>query len=151
MRPKFVQIDSRRPHRFLINSRAIALFRNIALRHGQPFQEMRFDRIAEKLLGKLNHASRVLDHLYCFNTGKLIEKPAAARIHQQGVALHLEQLPNLDLLGGREATKRMRGEEARPVFRGTIKNDANVLVARAPWIFEQKRSPALESGGDAVA
>src|SRR6185312_13823779 len=97
--------------RFLINSRAIALFRNIALRHGQPFQEMRFDRIAEKLLGKLNDASRVLDHLYRLNAGKLIEKPAAARIHQQGVALHLEQFPNFDFLSGREATKSMRGDE----------------------------------------
>ena len=51
-----------------------------------------FQRIAKQTLGQLDGAPRELKNLHRFDAGEIVEKPAAARIHEHGMTLHFHQL-----------------------------------------------------------
>ena len=85
-------IDHRRPHEFFVNDAAILVLRNIAFGELEPVDKHRLEWFSEDLLIELNHPSGVLDDLRRFDTGKLVEEPAAACIHQHRMSLHLHEL-----------------------------------------------------------
>src|SRR5258707_12237567 len=81
---------------------SIARLGNIAFCPGENAEELLFERDAtfsEKLGRKLENTSGVRDDLDGFDTGDLVEEPAAAGIHQLGMALEFEQLQCCRSLG----------------------------------------------------
>ncbi len=87
---------------------------------------------AEELGGELEDASGVGDDLDGFDAGDVVEEPAAAGVHELGVALELEEFEDGDALGGGEGAGGVAREEA--VFRGgrAVEDDVDVGVAGLP-------------------
>ena len=67
---------------------------------------------AEELGGELEDAAGVGDDLHGLDAGDLVEEPAAAGVHELGVAFELEEFEGGDALGGGERVGGVLGEEA---------------------------------------
>src|SRR5262249_58317307 len=112
----------------------------------EPFLE----RSAEELFGELDGAAGVTEDLHGFDSGEVIEEPAAARLHEHRVALHLEELHGVDALFGGERPGAVLREEAVQDLRRTVADDVRVGVTRLPGIAEEGRPPLLEVRRDWV-
>ena len=118
----------------------------ITFRSGEFFEKLRLDGLSEELLGELNDASGVLDHLNGFNPGEIVEEPAATGVHEHGVALQFHQLPDDDLLfGARDRAQNALGQSARATSDERFENNVDVAVARRPRIAQQRRRRALRT------
>ena len=125
---------------------------HIALRKCQAPFELGLDGIAEDLLVELHHPAGVLNHLHGFDTRKFVEKPAAAGIHQHGVALHFKQLPGAHLLVSVEARNEMFFVEALACSPGGGSSRTRIYPSRAAHGSLKQRAPSrLEARSDPVA
>jgi len=79
-----------------------------ALGAGEDLEEVGFElggrfaeegRVGEELVGELDDAASVGDDLDGLDAGDVVEEPAAAGVHELGVALELEEFEDGDALG----------------------------------------------------
>ena len=80
----------------LVDLRAVAGCGHVGLGLGQAGEEMRARAQSawspKSCCGELQHARGVGDDLHGLDAGDVVEEPAAAGVHELGVALHLHQL-----------------------------------------------------------
>src|ERR1044071_10234598 len=98
MGSEFFPIDFGRLHAPLVDFCAVALFREIAPGRRQTVEKLIFQRIAEESLRELNRATGELQDLHRLDAGDIIKKPTAARVHHNGMALHLKELERCRLV-----------------------------------------------------
>ena len=106
---------------------------------GQPGKKRRLKLrrlLAEELLRQLQYARGVGDDLHGLDPRDVVEEPAAARVHELRVALHLHQLQSAHALGVRQRARLLRGKKAVHRLRAAVEHDLNVSVARGPYILE---------------
>ncbi len=75
---------------------------------GENLEELGFKRGAvrtKELRGELEDAAGVGDDLDGLNAGDLVEEPAAAGVHELGVAFEFQQIEDEDALGRRESAR----------------------------------------------
>ena len=136
------------PHRLdlsLVDLPRVAALRHIASRAGDSLEEVELQASSRDFLGELNHAAGVMEDLHRLDAGDVVEEPTAAREHQHGVALHLQELegsnayvePPLRRLEPAESRLYVRFDELGHVVVGAIENDIDVGVARGPRITNQ--------------
>jgi hypothetical protein len=92
---------------------------------------------AEELLRELQHAAGVGDDLDGLNAGDVVEEPAAAGVHEHGVALELHEHERANAFLLVEFVKRVIAEEGVARFSGAIEHDADVAIARGVGILEE--------------
>ena len=85
------RFDLRRLHPLVEDARAVAMIGQVALRQRQQLLELSFAMIGKEHLRQLQRAAGVHDDLHRLDAGELVEEPAAAGVHQHGVALHFQQ------------------------------------------------------------
>ncbi len=93
----------------------------------------------------------VLDDLDGLDPGELVEEPAAARVHQHGVPLELQQLESQDFLAVVQPLRRMPIPEARAARLCPIQDDVDVIVSRSPGVLQQGPRAVLVPWGQRVA
>ena len=141
--------------------------REVAAGAGDALREFDFDAAAGELLRDLNRASGVAKDLDGFDARDVVEEPAAAREHEHGVALHLEQLQD-ECSGGLQAAVRrakarrhtglqaaVRRAKARRhtvftdepfhIFFRPIEDHVDVVVSCRPRIAKQMLACFLEN------
>ena len=113
----------------------------VALGEGEDPEELGFeigglgaeaDGVGEELVGELEDAAGVGDDLDGFDAGDVVEEPAAAGVHELGVALELEEFEDGDAFGGGELVGGVGGEEAVEVVGAAVEDDVDVGVASGP-------------------
>src|SRR5207247_10244794 len=123
------------PARSLVDLRAVSWIGPIALCLRQPAHELVFEFLAEDVLRQLNDTSRELKNLYGLDAGQVIEKPAAARVHEHGVALHFEELEHRRGFRVVQCPYSVAGDKAANVCRRSVVDDVDVGIARAPRVL----------------
>ena len=89
----FVGSHNRRRHPLLVDFLAISVLTQITLCFAELFTELRFQlHVPGCFARKLDRSSCVVHHLNRLESGKLVEEPTAAGVHQHCVALHFEHL-----------------------------------------------------------
>src|SRR5205085_6760736 len=96
MRGDTAKIETRRFHFQLVNLPRIAVLRQVAPGRGDTAQELQFHAAAGNFFGELDGARGVVQDLHGLDAGDVVEEPAAARVHEHGVALHLQQFEDGD-------------------------------------------------------
>ena len=86
---------------------------------------------------QLDDSSRVLKDLDGLDPGKIIEKPAAAGVHEHGMALKLQKFQGRLPIVREQCTDGLLRQKSVKRFCGSIENDVDVTVARLPGIFEK--------------
>jgi hypothetical protein len=99
VRAYFPKPDGGRLYQAVISLCSVAEFGDIAGSLRQQLAEARLQVLAKKFAAQLHSARRILHYLYSFDSGDLVEKPAAARVHEHEVSLHFEQLKDANLVG----------------------------------------------------
>ncbi len=145
------QPDHFRLHQFLVNAAAIAKFGDVALGLLQQFQEFRLQSPSEQLAEQLQGAAGILDDLDGLDAGQLVEEPAAAGVHQHGVALHFEQLQQAHAFRLVELAVRGGGEEPLHRFGRTVEDHGDVAVAGPPRIDAETACGIAIGRGNRVA
>jgi hypothetical protein len=92
-----------------------------------------------------------LQDLHGLDSRELVEEPAAARVHEHGVALRFEELEGAPPLLAAQLAPGVLGEETRDVLGRAVEQHADVVVARRPGILEQLAARGLERRRHAVA
>ncbi len=138
----------------LVNAGAVAGFGVVGFGMSQAFDEDRLQGrafAAEEKCGKLEDASGVGDDLDRLDAGDIVKEPAAACVHELGVALHLHQLQSANALARIESVAGVVAQEFFDGFRGAVEDHVNVGVASGPDIAEETAAFALCEGNDGVA
>jgi hypothetical protein len=146
-----VEVDHCRPDRLLVDPGTIALAGDVALGLGHHSEEARLRVVAQNLPGQLDDPAGVLDDLDRLDAGDVVEEPAAARVHEHGVALKLEQLACSHLLLIAQLARRVPGPESLLARRRAVSNDRDVVVAGRPRVAEEIPRPLLEPGRQLIA
>src|SRR6185437_3167537 len=137
---------------FFVDLFAVAMFGKIAFRLAQFLAKLRLEIVAlHHLASQLDGPTGVLDYLHCLDARELVEKPAAARIHQHRVALHFKQLESPHSRRLVEFVNCVPGKKAVYGIFGPVENNVDIVVARSPWIFEQILCLLLELGRNSIA
>ena len=134
MRAHLLQADAQSGDVAAVDAGAVAHLGDVGFGAGENLQEAVFERGAggaEELGRKLQHAAGVGDDLDGLDAGDLVEEPAAAGVHELGVAFQLEQLKQSDALFGRDAPPGVECEEAVDRGRRAVEDDVDVVVARS--------------------
>ena len=111
------------------------------LARAEDFEEAVFEGgagLAEELGCELKDAAGVGDDLDGLDAGDLVEEPAAAGVHELGVALQLQEFEDGDALLGGERMGGVLGEEAVLGVGGAVEDDVDVGVAGGPEVVEQR-------------
>ena len=114
MGPHPLQVQHGRLDDRLINLTAIARFGEIALGLFQALQKGGLDFGAAEVLHEGKGAAGVMDDLDRFDSGQVVEKPAATGVHQHGAALHPHELEDRNLVLVRRAPGRRGGSGSSP-------------------------------------
>ena len=87
------KIEARRLHFALVDLPRVAVLRQVALRARRCGRRNSSSRLRpETFSASWIDARGVVQHLHGLDAGDVVEEPAAARVHEHGVALHLQQL-----------------------------------------------------------
>ena len=144
--------DARRPDRLLVDAAPVAGLRDVALRPRQRLEKRRLEiRVREELPRELEGPPGVLEDLAGLDAFDVVEEPAAARVHELRVPLHLEELQRADALGALRRARRVAPEIPGDVFRGAVEDHLDVVVARGPGVPEELRGGLLVEGRQRVA
>ncbi len=141
MRSDPAQVEARRNDFAVVDLTGGTTLGDVAGGGVELFTEGLLDRTARDLLRQLDHASCVVEDLHSLDSGDLAEEPAAARVHEHGVALGLEQLERAHDLGGVERTVAPFLQKPFDAHVGAVEDDVDVVVARAPGVAQ--RQPSL--------
>src|SRR5579859_7240300 len=136
MSPYFAEVHKRWSNQCVIDSSAVVELRNVALGVGQQLQELRLWIYFRSNGRQLNHACGILKNLQRFNSADLIEEPAATGVHEQGMALHLQQLECLHGFYSRELPLRVLFKEDPQACRGPVQNHVDIIVAGCPGVTQ---------------
>src|SRR5207247_7587656 len=117
VRSKSRPVDHGGPDELLVDSPPVAMLRQVAFRQRELLHELCLQRISEELLRELHGARGELDDLHGFDARKLIEKPAAARVHEHGMALELEQFKHRGFVSVGQRSKSVAVKETFRIFR----------------------------------
>ena len=85
--------------------------------------------LAEKLGGELQDAAGVGDDLHGLDAGDVVEEPAAAGVHEHGVALELHEHEGAGAFFFVELVLGVRAEKSFAGSAGAIEHNADVFVA----------------------
>jgi len=135
----------------LVDLAARTKFDEIALRSGEPLEELGLEVDVEAAFRELQHAPGVAEDLRGLDARELVEEPSAARVHEHRVALKLEELERPDALRGIERAMPDLAEEMIDALLTGVEDDVDVMVARAPGMPEEVAAFVLEPGRDLVA
>ena len=146
-----------RPHGLLVDAPAVAGLGDVASCPAERLEERRLEvRAREEVLRELEGASGVLDDLARLDPRNVVEEPAAARVHELRVPLHLEQLQDAHPLFRRQRPGSVPCEESVHALGRAVEDHVDVVVARRPRIGEQARravartaAPERRAGGRA--
>src|SRR5207248_1258050 len=94
---------------------------------------------------------RVLEDLRRLDPGELVEEPPAARVHELGVPLELEELEGRDALALSERVRGVLLEEPPHAVGGAVEDDLDRVVARRPRVLEEGGGLGLVERGEPVA
>ena len=86
------EVHDGRLHQLVIEVAAAPVFGQVAFRPLQQAQEVLLERLAEEAFAKLERTASVAQHLDGLDPRQVVEEPAAARGHEQGMALQLQEL-----------------------------------------------------------
>ena len=128
------EIDDRRPDERLVDDGAVLVPGHVApgpLQHPDVFG---LEVGAADVAGELQGPGGVLDDLDGLDVGDVVEEPAVAREDEHGVALHLEELEDPDLVLRRERARDVPGEEGLDGRRRAVEDDLDVVVADPPRV-----------------
>ena len=133
--------DNCRLYQRPIDLRAIRVLGKIALGLRETFHEAGFHGLSlflrRELLRQLNDSARVGDYLSRFDTRDLVEEPPAARVHEHGMTLHLQQFQGDHLFIARQVALGVRGKETLAAFLRTVENHTHIFIARFPDIAQE--------------
>src|SRR3569832_585101 len=107
------------------------------MRFGEGVEEVLLEAVAKKILRQLQRPSGIHDDLNSLDAGEFVEEPAAACVHEHGVALHFEQLQRRSALLRRELMLLLFGKEAVEAWLGAIKNDIDVAVTHKTQLLQE--------------
>ncbi len=144
-----IQRDYGRLDPFLVDGFAVTVLREITFGLRQSFQKVRLEVILPEVLRQLDSAAGVLNDLYRFDTGDVVEEPAATGVHEHGVPLQFEQLQDVTGFRLSQFTCGMTPEKAAGVALGPIQQNGDIFVAGGPGIFEKPGS-LLKTRGQLV-
>ena len=145
-----LQVYHRWFHELLVDEAAVPVVGNIALGPLEPFEELGLQRGLPEFFRQLNRPARVPDDLNGFDSRKLIEEPAAARIHQHGMPLQLQKFEGRDPVRLRERRGGILLEKLLHLLRRTVEHDPDVVIPGRPRVAEERASPLLEGRGQLV-
>ncbi len=148
--PDVLERDGRRTDRRFVDAAAVSRLGNVARRPGQGFEDERLEVLAESVSRKLQSAPGVSQDLPRLDAADVVEEPAAARVHQLGVPLELQELPGLDPLGLREFAPRVLAEEPSRVLRRAVENHSDVGVPGLPRVREERSGFLFPCGGQRI-
>jgi len=106
--------------------------------------------LAGEGLAQLQGPGGVLDHLQGLQARELGEEPAATGEHQQGVALHLQELQGRHPIGLLQTRDPLSGEEFRQHPGAAVQEHLVIGVSGGPRVLQVFLSLALENPGQAV-
>src|SRR5262249_53577632 len=116
-----------------------------------PREERPLEVLAEQLLPQLPGPAGVLQDRPRLRPADLVEEPAAARVHSQGVALQLQQLAGGDAVLLAQLAGRVPVEEGADVLGRAVEQDRDVVVAGPPRVAQQAGGVLLGGGGEGGA
>src|SRR5205807_5146758 len=114
-------------------------------------EEGLLERPAEMLFPELESACGIAQNLSRLETCRIVEEPAAARVHQEGVALELEQPERGRPVFRGQRADRVAVEEPADVLLGRVELDLDRVVARRPRIPKEAGRGGLEGRSERVA
>src|SRR5204862_3866838 len=107
----FPEVYDGRPHPLAVDFGAVSLFTNVALCLRKFLDEFRFDIVGGELSRQIDDPASVLNAFDRLDSRKLIEAPAAARVHEHAVPLPLDKLERSDPIGSVQLTSGAGAEE----------------------------------------
>ncbi|EKD59386.1 MAG: hypothetical protein ACD_55C00036G0001, partial [uncultured bacterium] len=144
------QVQPDGEHEVLVDPEPVLVRGNVALRLLQAVQKGLLHTVFRDPLGELQRAAGVIDHLHRLQPRELVEEPAAARVHQHGMTLHLQKLQRGDLFRGVEVLLRVLGQEAFRPLHFPVQDHLDVSVSRLPRVLEEFRPLPREALRQAV-
>jgi hypothetical protein len=105
---------------------AVADLGDVALCLGEDARKSASSAIAgfaEELGGELEDAAGVGDDLHGFDAGDLVEEPAAAGVHELGVAFELEEFEDAVMRSGGELAGGVLARRSGRWRRGAVEDD----------------------------
>jgi len=124
-------------------------------RHAAPCpveepKEVLLDLIIEEDPVQLDRPSCVSEDLKGLDSSQVIEEPAAARIHEHGVALELQKLQRLNRFVLIQGPPRLAFQEFLDVLGIPIQHHLDVSIATSPGIRQEPLAPFLEGWGQGI-
>ncbi|MFO0635691.1 MAG: hypothetical protein U0168_22860 [Nannocystaceae bacterium] len=131
-----------------VDHRGVGVLGQVAARQRQPLEQALLQRFLARLrrrdrVRQLGRACGVADDLHRLDARDLVEEPAAAGVHQQRVALQLEQLEHARALGRVQGPERVALQQPLDRVVAAIEDRVDVGVARGPRVAQQRRGAAL--------
>src|SRR5437868_5649464 len=132
-----IEVDLRRPNELFPNTAAVLQAWNVAWRFFQNLDEILFV-VFIKVPGQLHGALGITQTLRRLQPADFIKKPAATRVHKQGVPLHLHEPACFAdfLIVERGLAPAEVVEETAHRLLATVEDNADVAVARFPGVRE---------------
>src|SRR5262249_33935170 len=128
-----------------------ALLGQVAFGPVQQGEERFLQFVAEQLLAELDGPAGVMKDLDALDTGNLVEEPAAAGVHEQGLALEFEELQDGDTFGIAQLAEGVFTEEAVGAVGGAVEDDGDAAVACRPGVAEETGGGLFVAGSQRVA
>lgn len=135
----------------LVDLFPVSHLRKIALSLGENFKEFSFHLLARHLLSQLDGPCRMLKNDERLQTGHVGKKPTAARVHLQGVSLHLNNFEASNLPTLIETLQTIPFKEPHPFFARTSEDDIDIPVSRSPDIFKYLLTLFFEKDGQVIS
>ena len=130
------QINLCRQNKAFIDAGAIAVAGNVALCRADPLFETFFQILSQKPAGQLQCPARILNDLNRLDARELIKEPAAARVHEHGVALDLLQFQHDNLLVTGQVFPRLLLKKSVTICLLPIQYHPDIVIPRLPWVLE---------------
>ncbi len=130
-----VEVDHRGTDQLLPDPPAVLELRQVARRQSERLDELLL-AVAAEAPRQVDGPRGVVQALRRLQPADLVEEPAAARVHQHPVALHLQQAEGVADLGVVEVGVAVAAEEVADRLRAAVEDHVDVGVARLPGVGE---------------
>ena len=145
------QVDRGRADQAPVDLGAVAHLAHVARRRAEPPDEVVLEPSAAEVVQVLQRHRRVAEDLHGLDRRDLVEEPPARGVHEEPVALELEELAGFDACRRIEHASGMRGEERVEPLRAPIEEQRGVVVAGRPRVLEVRGGARLEVRVDLIA
>src|SRR5437868_6509932 len=140
VRHELFPINFRWLHELFVDGAAVLILWNVARRLLEPLQEFLFEIFSEGASRQLNSAGGILNDLHGLDSREFVKKPAAARIHQHGMALQFHQLKQSHFFPLIELPRGVADEKLLQIFRGSIQDYVDIIIPGFPWVAHELSS-----------